>query len=99
MREGFQCRQHAPEQAQAQARQLVTEEEIYRQAEQESAQLIAAAEEKIKQLKLATNEFVDDALRRTEESISASLGDIRDARGKFSALLAPQKEMPIIEEP
>lgn len=86
-------------QAQAQARQLVTEEEIYRQAEQESADLIAAAEEKIKQLKLATNDFVDDALRRTEESISASLGDIRDARGKFSALLAPQKELPIIEEP
>lgn len=86
-------------QAQAQARQLVTEEEIYRQAEQESQDLIAAAEDKIKQLKAATNDFVDDALRRTEESISDALGEIRDSRSKFSALFAPQKELPIIEEP
>ena len=85
-------------QAQAQARQLVTEEEIYKQAEQESADLIAAAEEKIRQLKAATNEFVDDALRRTETSIGESLNEIRDARSRFSNLLAPQKEMPIVEE-
>lgn len=86
-------------QAQTQARQLVSEEEIYRQAEVESQNLVAAAEEKIKQLKQATNEYVDDALRRTEESIGDALSEIRESRGKFTALFAPQKELPIIEEP
>lgn len=87
-------------QAQAQARQLVSEEEIYRQAELEGKDLIAAAEEKVRQIKLATNDFVDDALRRTEEAINNALGDIRDSRSRFSALMGPQKvEMPLIEEP
>ncbi len=85
-------------QAQMQARQMVTEEEIYRQAEIESQNLIETAQDKIKQLKDATNDFVDDALRRTEESISDALAEIRDSRAKFDALLAPQKELPIVEE-
>ena len=86
-------------QAQNQARQMVTEEEIYRQAEIESQNLVNAAQEKIHQLKAVTNDFVDDALRRTEESISDALGEIRDSRSKFAALFTAQKsELPIIEE-
>ena len=86
-------------QAQIQARQLVTEEEIYRQAEIESQNLINAAQEKIRQLKTVTNDYVDDALRRTEESISDALGEIRESRSKFSALFSTQKsELPIVEE-
>ena len=86
-------------QAQIQARQLVTEEEIYRQAEIESQNLVNAAQEKIRQLKAVTNDYVDDALRRTEESISDALGEIRESRSKFSALFATQKsELPIVEE-
>ena len=86
-------------QAQTQARQMVTEEEIYRQAEIESQNLVNAAQEKIRQLKAVTNDFVDDALRRTEESISDALGEIRDSRSKFAALFNAQKqELPIVEE-
>lgn len=86
-------------QAQTQARQLVTEEEIYRQAEIEAQNLVNAAQEKIRQLKSVTNEYVDDALRRTEESISDALTEIRESRTKFGSLFAAQKaDLPIIEE-
>lgn len=86
-------------QAQAQARQMVSEEEIYRQAEIEAANMIQAAQEKIRELKGVTNDFVDDALRRTEESIEEALNEIRESRRKFDVLNNPQKtELPIVEE-
>lgn len=86
-------------QAQVQARQMVTEDEIYRQAEIEAQNLMNAAQERIKELKAVTNDYVDDALRRTEESITEALTEIRESRAKFSALVNPQKvELPFIEE-
>lgn len=77
-------------QAQAQARQMVTENEIYRQAQAEGETMIRAAQEKIRELKQATNEYVDDAMRRTEESISEALAEIQQTRAKFSALVNSQ---------
>ena len=77
-------------QAQAQARQMVTENEIYRQAQAEGEAMIRAAQEKIRELKQATNEYVDDAMRRTEESISEALAEIQQTRAKFSALVNSQ---------
>lgn len=87
-------------QAQAQARQMVSQEEICKQAEAEAARMIKEAQNKIKELKAVTNDYVDDALRRTEEAISAALGDVRDSRSRFNALVNPQgrAESPIIEE-
>lgn len=86
-------------QAQAQARQMVSDDEIYRQAEIEAANMIKAAQDKIKDLKQVTNEFVDDALRRTEDAIAEALSEIRDSRAKFDVLSNPKKvELPIVEE-
>lgn len=87
-------------QAQAQARQLVSEEEIYKQAQVEAANMIKAAQDKIKELKEVTNDYVDDAMRRTEDSIAEALSEIKESRAKFRALVNPQAKMasPIIEE-
>jgi hypothetical protein len=43
---------------------------------------------------------VDDALKRTEESISAALSEVRESRSKFNALTNPQAKAasPIIED-
>lgn len=87
-------------QAEQRARQLISQEEIYRQAEQEAEQMIKAAQQKIKDLKAATNEYVDDALRRTEESIAIALNEIKASRSSFMALTNPQPKQPspIIED-
>lgn len=77
-------------QAQAQARQMVSEDEICHQAEQEANRMVQAAQEKIKELKQVTNDYVDDAMRRTEEAIAEALGEIRESRSKFNALVNPQ---------
>ncbi len=90
-------------QAQAQAKQLVSQEAVYQDARRQADDMIAAAQEKIQGLKKVTNDYVDDALRRTEEAIEEALGDIKDSRSKFRKLVAPQQAQerpasPIIED-
>ena len=77
-------------QAQAQARQMVSDSEICRQAQIEANGMIETAQNKIRELKGVTNDYVDDALARTEESIAEALSEIRESRAKFSALVGAQ---------
>lgn len=76
--------------AQAQARQLVSQEAIYLEAKNQANEMVRAAQDKIKELKQVTNDFVDDSLRRTEEAVAEALSEIRDSRSKFRALVNPQ---------
>ena len=86
-------------QAQAQAREMVSDSEIYRQATIEANNMIQTAQDKIKELKGVTNEYVDDALGRTEASIAEALSEIRESRSKFGALVGAQnREAPAFEE-
>ena len=39
-----------------------------------------------------SNDYMDDALRRTEEAIAISLEDVRDTRTKFKALIENQEK-------
>lgn len=86
--------------AQAQARQLVAQETIYAEAKAQANEMVRAAQDKIKELKQVTNDYVDDALRRTEEAVAEALSQVRDSRGKFRALVNPQARAasPIIED-
>ena len=52
--------------------------------------MIETAQNKIRELKGVTNDYVDDALARTEESIAEALSEIRESRAKFSALVGAQ---------
>lgn len=76
--------------AQAQARQLVSQEEIYLEAKNQANDMVRTAQDKIKELKQVTNDYVDDALRRTEEAVAEALSNVRDSRSKFRALTNPQ---------
>ena len=73
--------------AQAQARQLVSQEAIYLEAKNQANDMVRAAQDKIKEL---TNDYVDDSLRRTEEAVAEALSEIRNSRSKFRALVNPQ---------
>ena len=76
--------------AQAQAKQLVSQEAIYLEAKDQANEMVRAAQEKIKELKQVTNDYVDDSLRTTEEAVAQALAEIRDSRSKFRALVNPQ---------
>ena len=79
-------------QAQAQARQMISDSEIYRQAQQEANTMVQTAQEKIRELKNVTNNYVDDALRQTEQAIAEALNEVKESRAKFNALVGTQNK-------
>ena len=87
-------------QAEERAKVLVSENEVYKQAQIEARDMVKDAQDKIASLKQVTNQYVDDAMRRAEDAISAALGDVRNSRSKFAALTGsqPKAESPIIED-
>lgn len=85
--------------ASAQARQLVTQEAIYNEAKQQANDMVRAAQEKIKELKKVTNEYVDDSLRKTEETVAEALSKIRDSRSRFNGLVNPSAQPKPMPQP
>ena len=79
-------------QAQEQAKQMVTKEAIYAEAKRRAEELANQTQERIAALKKASNEYMDDALRRTEEAIADALANVRDTRMKFRAVTEAQQQ-------
>ena len=79
-------------QAQEQAKQMVMKENVYQEAKRQSQEMIIQTQVRMAELRKASNEYMDDALRRTEEAIALSLGDVRDTRTKFKALIEAQEK-------
>lgn len=78
--------------AQEEAERLVAKEAIYEEAKLKCAELVAQTQTQIAGLRKVSNEYMDDALRRTEEAIAQSLNDVKDTRAKFNALAAAQNK-------
>jgi len=79
-------------QAQEQADRLVEEEAIYQEAKRQCQEMVLQTQNRMAELRKASNDYMDDALRRTEEAIAASLEDVRDTRTKFKALVENQEK-------
>ena len=79
-------------QAQEQAKQLLTKEQIYLEAKNRSEEMIGQTQDRIMQLRKAGNEYMDDALRRTEETIAQALEEVRDTRMKFRTVTEAQEQ-------
>ena len=79
-------------QAQEQVKQMVTQEAVYIEAKKRSEELVQQTQTRIEELKKVSNEYMDDALRRTEEVIAQSLDNVRDTRTKFRAVMEAQKQ-------
>ena len=73
-------------QAEEQARRMVDSQEIVRVARQRSTDMLTSAETKSRELKRVASEYVDDALRRTEEAVAAALDDVRQSRARFRSI-------------
>ena len=79
-------------QAQEKAKELVTKEAIYQEALKRSEELVSQTQNRIEMLKKAANQYMDDALKTTEEVIEKSLEEVRYTRMKFRAVTAEPKE-------
>lgn len=71
--------------AEEKARALVDEQEIVRIARTRSSELMANAENKSRELRRVASDYVDDILRRSEESLAAALNEVRGSRSQFRA--------------
>lgn len=79
-------------QAQEQAEKLVAEEAIYLEAKRQCQDMVQQTKTRLAELRRASNDYMDDALRRTEEAVAMSLEDVRDTRAKFKALVEAQEK-------
>lgn len=66
--------------AQEKQKGLIEQNEITKQAQAKANDLIAQAQAKFKEMRKASNDYVDDLMRRTDESLSENLTELRKAR-------------------
>ena len=78
-------------QAQEQAQQMVTQEQVYIEAKRRSEELVMQTQERIAQLRKAGNDYMDDQLRVTEETIAKALDDVRETRMRFRTVTEAQE--------
>ena len=79
-------------QAQEQASKMIAEEAIYQEAKRQCQEMVLQTKNRMSELRRVSNDYMDDALRRTEEAIAMSLEDVRDTRTKFRALVEQQEK-------
>ncbi|MBQ7331378.1 MAG: hypothetical protein IJW94_06270 [Oscillospiraceae bacterium] len=85
-------------QAQQKANELVEQEAIYLEAKRQCQQMFDNTQNRISELKKASNAYMDDALRRTEEAIALSLGEVRETRVKFRSLTQGGEKVESVED-
>ena len=66
--------------AEERARALVMQEEIVKQAQQKSSEILLQTQQKCRDMRKGAQEFTEDLLRRTEESLVHHTAEIHQAR-------------------
>ena len=84
--------------AEDKASMMVAEQEIVRVAKARSAEMIASAEAKSKELRRVASEYVDDIMRQAEESMTNALQTVQSAHNAFSTAESSSKRVPVTKE-
>lgn len=74
--------------AEEKARTMVEEQEIVRSARAKSSEMISSAETKSNELRRVAGEYVDDLMKKAEQSLTESLKAIQSAQAAFSSSVA-----------
>ena len=84
-------------QATEKAEKMITEEAIYQETKNKCQEMVNQTQVRMAELRRVSNDYMDDALRRTEEAIALSLSDVRDTRSKFMALVEAQEKRSAVQ--
>ena len=76
--------------AEERARAMVAREEIVLQAQQKANEMLTQAQQKAREMRKGANDFAEDLLRRTEETLAKRLGEVRTARQTLRTVPAQQ---------
>ena len=79
-------------QSQEKATQLVAQESVYQEAQRQCQEMVIQTQIRMAELRKVSNEYMSDALTRTEEAIAQSLAEVRDTHAKFNALAEAQEK-------
>ena len=71
--------------AQERAKALVAQDEIVRQAQQRANELTAQSQAKIREMRRASNDYIDDLMKRTDDGLSQILAELRRTRQNIRA--------------
>ena len=85
-------------QATEKAEKMITEEAIYQETKRKCQEMFEQTQNRMAELRRVSNDYMDDALRRTEEAIALSLDDVRDTRAKFMALVEAQEKRAAVQD-
>ena len=85
-------------QAQEQSQKMITEDAIYQETKRQCQEMLDNTQQRMADLRKVSNDYMDDALRRTEEAIALSLEDVRDTRSKFKALIEAQEKRAAVQD-
>ena len=66
--------------AEERARHMGAQEEITKQAQAKASEILSQAQLKAREMRRGANDFSEDLLRRTEETLLARLNEVRQAR-------------------
>ena len=78
--------------AEEEARKMVEQQYVMQLARKEAEEICLTAETKAREVRRVTSEFLDDALRQTEDAVAAALENIRVSRAQFRSVITPAPE-------
>ena len=85
-------------QAEEQVRAMIDRQTIVQEAKKRSEDMLTSAETRSRELRRVASEYVDDALRRTEEAMTEALSNVRATRARFVTLTGGSVETVAAEE-
>ena len=71
--------------AEERAKAMVAKDEITREAQEKANEMMNQARQKSSEMRKAANDYVDDLMQRTDESIAMGLAELRKARQGLKA--------------
>lgn len=72
--------------AREEAEMLVSQQAIYQEAKRQCIEMVEQTNAQIEQLQQVSNDYMTDALRRTEEAMAQALEEVANTRAKFQAM-------------
>lgn len=66
---------------------MLNQNEIVKQAQQQANEIIADAKQKSREIRKASNDYIEDLIKRTDEALSAQLAEVKKTRQSLKATM------------
>ncbi|XOQ48622.1 MAG: ATPase [Eubacteriales bacterium] len=71
--------------AEERAKAMVNQDEIVKQAQQKANDILSQTQARCREMRKASNDYIDDLMKRTDDGLSANLAELRQTRQNIKA--------------